>query len=257
MCVRTEQKISACLQEACFFYFYGVVDHPAYMVLLLLSVCVNYCIGRKMKRYQSRLRRGKWLRLGIVYNLFWLILFKYSGFLIEQISLLLQNGGLEKAALPVPHPALPLGISFYTFQAISYLVDVYRKDVDPEKSFLDFALYMTMFPQLISGPIVTYASLRESIKKRVHTLEQVEAGLREFTIGLGLKVLLSNQIGGLWSQIGAVGYESISTPLAWMGLAAFSLRLYFDFYGYSLMAKGLGRMLGFSLPDNFHHPIWL
>lgn len=236
------------------FYFYGVVGHPAYMMLLLLSVCVNYCIGRKMERYKSRFRRRKWFRLGIAYNLFWLILFKYSGFLIEQISLLLQNGGLEKAALSIPNLALPLGISFYTFQAISYLADVYRKDVAPEKSFLDFSLYMTMFPQLISGPIVTYASLRELIKKRVHTLEQVEVGLREFTIGLGLKMLLSNQIGGLWSQIGAVGYESISTPLAWMGLAAFSLRLYFDFYGYSLMARGLGRMLGIPLPDNFNHP---
>lgn len=242
------------LAGSLFFYFYGVAEHPAYMVLLLLSVCVNYWVGRKMKRYKSRLRRRKWFRLGIAYNLFWLLLFKYSGFLIEQISLLLQNGGLEKSAVPVLHLALPLGISFYTFQAISYLADVYRKDVAPEKSFLDFALYMTMFPQLISGPIVTYTSLRELIKKRSHTMEQVEAGLREFTIGLGLKVLLSNQIGGLWSQIGAVGYESISTPLAWMGLAAFSLRLYFDFYGYSLMARGLGMMLGFPLPDNFNHP---
>ncbi|MGL6219723.1 MAG: MBOAT family O-acyltransferase [Lacrimispora sphenoides] len=242
------------LAGSLFFYFYGVAKHPAYMVLLLLSVCVNYWVGRKMKRYKSRLRRRKWFRLGIAYNLFWLLLFKYSGFLIEQISLLLQNGGLEKAAVPVLHLAFPLGISFYTFQAISYLADVYRKDVAPEKSFLDFARYMTMFPQLISGPIVTYTSLRELIKKRVHTMEQVEAGLREFTIGLGLKVLLSNQIGGLWSQIGAVGYESISTPLAWMGLAAFSLRLYFDFYGYSLMARGLGMMLGFPLPDNFNHP---
>lgn len=236
------------------FYFYGVADHLAYMVLLLLSVCINYSIGRKIGRYRSRLRRRKWLCMGIAYNLFWLILYKYSGFLTGHINLMLQNGGLEKEALAIPHLVLPLGISFYTFQAISYLADVYQRDVEPEKSFLDFALYMTMFPQLISGPIVTYASLRKLIKNRVHTLGNVEAGLREFTIGLGLKVLLANQIGGLWSQIGAIGYDSISTPLAWMGLAAFSLQLYFDFYGYSLMAVGLGRMLGFYLPDNFDHP---
>ena len=115
-------------------------------------------------------------------------------------------------------------------------------------------MYISMFPQLIAGPIVTYSSIRAQIGRRRITFRQIEDGLREFTIGLGFKVLLANRIGGLWSQVQAIGYESISTPLAWLGLAAFSLQIYFDFCGYSLMAKGLGAMMGFKFPDNFNHP---
>ena len=111
-----------------------------------------------------------------------------------------------------------------------------------------------MFPQLIAGPIVTYASIQKQIGRRKHAPLNIEEGLREFTIGLGLKVLLANQVGRLWSEVTAIGYESISTPLAWLGLAAYSFQIYFDFYGYFLMAQGLGKLMGFHLPDNFHHP---
>lgn len=235
------------------FYFYGIQDHPFYLVLLVFSIFVNYRLGIRIGRRRLEQGRCPWLVLGIIYNLSWLALFKYSGFLAENINLLLSWANI-RGSLPVFNMALPVGISFYTFQAISYLVDVYRREVPLETSLLNFGMYISMFPQLIAGPIVTYSDIRRQIRKRRHTLGNIEEGLREFTIGLGLKVLLANQISGLWKQVQAIGYESISTPLAWLGLAAFSLQIYFDFYGYSLMAKGLGRIMGFQIPDNFHHP---
>ena len=156
--------------------------------------------------------------------------------------------------LPVFAPVLPVGISFYTFQAISYLADVYRKTAEYEPSFVNFAMYISMFPQLIAGPIVTYSSIKKEISRRSHSMRAVEEGLKTFTIGLGLKVLLANRLGGLWNEAGTVGYESISTPFAWLAITAFSLQIYFDFYGYSLMARGLGRIMGFTIPENFHDP---
>ena len=235
------------------FYFYGVRDTPFYFVLLILSILVNYRIGVLIGRRRVGRLRKRWLVCGVLYNLFWLILFKYASFFVQNVNLLLKMAGVSRN-LPVFTPVLPVGISFYTFQAISYLVDVYRKSVPCEGSLVGFGMYISMFPQLIAGPIVTYSSIRAQIGRRRITFRQIEDGLREFTIGLGFKVLLANRIGGLWSQVQAIGYESISTPLAWLGLAAFSLQIYFDFCGYSLMAKGLGAMMGFKLPDNFNHP---
>ncbi len=236
-----------------FFYWYGVKDTPFYLILLLLSLAVNYWVGCKIGKHRMSYYRRKWLVFGVVYNLFWLFLFKYAGFFAENINWLLKNTGLG-ISIPEPRLVLPVGISFYTFQAISYLADVYRRQARSEKSFVNYGMYITMFPQLIAGPIVTYSTINKEIKKRRHSLSNIEAGLREFTIGLGLKVLLANRLGGLWGEVGTIGYESISTPLAWLGLAAFSLQIYFDFYGYSLMAKGLGLLMGFHIPDNFSHP---
>ena len=180
-------------------------------------------------------------------------LFKYSAFIAQNVNLLLGRAGIS-LHLPVFAPVLPVGISFYTFQAVSYLVDVYRKTVPYERSMVGFGMYISMFPQLIAGPIVTYSSMRAQIGRRKVTFRAIEDGLREFTIGLGFKVLLANRVGGLWTEVQTIGYESISTPLAWFGLLAFSLQIYFDFCGYSLMAKGLGTMMGFKLPNNFNHP---
>lgn len=233
------------------FYFYGVKDTPLYLLLFLSSIAVNFVVGVLIGR-RKRTKRN-WLIAGIVYNFFWLILFKYAGFILENLNHLLSGLGIP-AVFPVFVPILPVGISFYTFQAVSYLIDVYRGQVTYERSLCNFGMYISMFPQLIAGPIVTYSSIKKQIKKRRHSLALIEEGLREFTIGLGLKVLIANQIGGLWKDVQAIGFESISTPLAWMGLVAFSLQIYFDFYGYSLMAKGLGYILGFRFPDNFSHP---
>ena len=149
---------------------------------------------------------------------------------------------------------LPIGISFFTFQTMSYTIDVYRRDAPAQRDIVAFGAYVTMFPQLIAGPIVQYKTVAKELDHRVNTTEDFALGARRFTVGLAKKVLLANQIGGLWRQVGNIGYESVSTPLAWMGIAAYSLQLYLDFCGYSWMAIGVGEMLGFRLPRNFEHP---
>ncbi len=233
------------------FYFYGVKDTPFYLFLFLFSIVINYIIGGQIGG--NRRAGRKLLAIGIAYNLSRLVLLKYLGFLMQILNQILHAFGFSVNVLPY-QPVLPIGISFYTFQAVSYLIDVYWRRIPYERSFIGFGTYISMFPQLIAGPIVTYSAVKEQIKKRRISFLMIEGGLREFTIGLGLKVLIANQVGGLWKDIEAVGFESISTPLAWLGLISFSLQIYFDFYGYSLMAKGLGYLLGFKLPCNFAHP---
>ena len=149
---------------------------------------------------------------------------------------------------------LPLGISFYTFQSISYLVDIYIRKIKSENSLIKYAMYVFMFPQLLSGPIVSYDYINEQLDKRKKFLKNVFIGFKYFIVGLGFKVLLANRIGGIWNDILMIGIESISTNLAWLGIIGYSLQIYFDFYGYSLMSIGLGKMIGFTLPDNFKTP---
>jgi len=234
------------------FYSFGTLDKPQYILLLFMSVLVNFSLGKAIDK--SR-RGGKApLIIGIIYNLAWLCVFKYSDFIFENINLLSKHFGGSGQLLEPWNLLLPVGISFYTFQSISYLMDVYRKDVQAERSFANFGAYLTMFPQLIAGPIVKYREIKEQMRNRRATFEQFDQGLRIFTLGLGMKVLLANRIGSMWSDIQAVGFESISTPVAWMGIFAFSFQLYFDFYGYSMMAIGLGHIMGFTIPQNFDHP---
>jgi len=149
---------------------------------------------------------------------------------------------------------LPIGISFFTFQNLSYVLDVYRGKVRAEKSFVNYAVYISMFPQLIAGPIITYNEVREQLVTRKITITKIRNGATFFLLGLGAKVLIANRIGTLWSDIQAIGVESITTQLAWMGIISYCIQLYFDFYGYSLMAIGLGRMMGFYFPRNFDSP---
>lgn len=235
------------------FYIYGTLDNPLYILLLLVSILVNYLLGIMMEH--SSHNKKTWLIIGLIYNLGWLFIFKYADFIFSNVNQLIDfTWPFSTSRLPIWNLILPIGISFYTFTEISYLVDVYKGKVDAETSIVNFASYICMFPKLISGPIVTYSEIKDSLQSRKHTLDNFNEGLKIFTVGLGYKVILANQIGNLWSDIGAVGYESISTPLAWMGIIAFSLQLYFDFYGYSLMAIGLGMLLGFRLPRNFAHP---
>lgn len=235
------------------FYSYGNIDKPAFIFLMILSVWVNWRIGRKIEKESRECNRRKWLVWGIVYDFFWLFIFKYLDFVLENVNVLLQNAGIH-LQLPMTELVLPLGISFYTFQIVSYLVDVYWKKIPAEGSFVRLGAYICMFPQLIAGPIVSYTEVSKSLRNREIKMMEIEQGAREFTIGLGLKVLLANQLGGLWKEVGAIGYESVSTPLAWLGIIAYSLQIYFDFYGYSLMAIGLGKVMGFRFPENFRHP---
>ncbi len=235
------------------FYYYGVRGNPGYLLLMIMSVVVNFVAGKLIAAQKTKRARKSWLVVGVVYDLGWLILFKYLGFLIENLNALF--GAMHvKVQLETWNLILPIGISFYTFQIISYLVDVYRRETKAEKSLISLGTYLCMFPQLIAGPIVNYHLIQEQLHKRKHSMEKVESGLKVFALGLAYKVLLANRVGHLWTEVTAIGYESISTPLAWMSIVAYSLQLYFDFYGYSLMAIGLGRMMGFDFPQNFNNP---
>lgn len=235
------------------FYYYGVRGNPGYLLLMIMSVVVNFVAGKLIAAQKTKRARKAWLVVGVVYDLGWLILFKYLGFLIENLNALFGVMHV-KVQLETWNLILPIGISFYTFQIISYLVDVYRRETKAEKSLISLGTYLCMFPQLIAGPIVNYHLIQEQLHKRKHSMEKVESGLKVFALGLAYKVLLANRVGHLWTEVTAIGYESISTPLAWMSIVAYSLQLYFDFYGYSLMAIGLGRMMGFDFPQNFNNP---
>lgn len=209
--------------------FYALGE-PVYVCLLFASAVVNYIVGRFIKKKDGSCRKGV-LAAGVIYNIGILAVFKYA-----------------------PDMALPIGISFYTFQAVSYLADVYRGVILAEKRFDRFATYLCMFPQLTAGPLVGYEQISGRLLERSYSLRMVEKGLRTFVWGLAAKVLLANRLGLLWHDIQTVGFKSISTPMAWLGAFTFSMEIYFDFLGYSLMAVGVGRMLGFYLPENFNLP---
>ena len=235
------------------FYFYGVIEYPVYLLLILLSVFVNFFVSQGMDKRNRQNIRKRWFYAGMIYNFGMLFVFKYLDFVIGNVNRIISLVG-DEHSLPYANLVLPIGISFYTFQITSYLMDVYRRKIPVERSIIKLGTYLCMFPQLIAGPIITYSQVREQLSDRKHSFRAWEKGIREFTIGLSMKVLIANRVGGLWTQVGAIGFESISMPLAWLGIIAFSLQIYFDFYGYSLMAKGLGTIMGFSFPDNFNDP---
>lgn len=226
------------------FYTYGSWSNPVHLLVLLAGFVWNYVLAR----FIGDRRRTFWFVLGVLTDLGLLFYFKYASFFLGAIRDALHLGW------DVTEKALPLGISFFTFRAISYLTDVYWGKERAERSLLSVGIYFLMFPTVVSGPLARYGEIRDRLTKRTVSLTTVDHGLREFVIGLGLKVLLADQIGKLWSDVSAIGYESISTPLAWMALLAYSFQLYLDFYGYSRMAVGLGLMLGFQLPRNFCYP---
>lgn len=212
------------------FYAYG---EPKYIVLLLVSMVLNYWLARGMASEKSGifLRKGCFY-IGILTNLSLLLVFKIAP----------QELGL------------PLGISFYTFQSISYLIDVYRKDIPVETSLLKLSTYICMFPQLVAGPIVTYQEVKKQLDHPVTTWEGFDAGLKDFSAGLIMKVLLADRLSLLFKEIAGMGYISAPASVLWLGSVGYSLQIYFDFFGYSMMAIGLGRMLGFHLPVNFDLP---
>lgn len=231
------------------FYSWGEVR---YFPIMIFSTVLDYTCSRCIERWRDR----RWvcktaLGVSIFCNLGMLIFFKYTDFFLSNLNALL---GLS---IPLLRLTLPLGISFYTFQTMSYTIDVYRGDARAEHNIINFGAYVTMFPQLIAGPIVRYTDVAERLnilKGRV-TLDRVDDGISLFIFGLAKKVLIANSVGALWTEISeTLGYGSISTPLAWMGILAYTLQIYFDFSGYSLMAIGLGKMLGFDFPDNFNYP---
>ncbi len=230
------------------FYAWGDLK---YLFLILISILVNYFAASVMKRNKAYSRI--WLLAALLFNFGMLFFFKYINFVIENINIPVR-ALTHSAGIATLQFGLPLGISFYTFQAVSYVIDVYRGDIKVNPNLFRFATYLVMFPKLVSGPIASYGDMGEQLAERRYGLFKFEKGLKLFVIGLGMKVLLANRIGILWNDIQTIGFESISTPLAWLGSLGYSLQLYFDFQGYSLMAIGIGRMLGFHLPENFNHP---
>ncbi|MBR3750814.1 MAG: MBOAT family protein [Clostridia bacterium] len=239
------------------FYYLGSSKAPAYFLLFVISLAFNYAIAicidnRNNRKHYSRSARG-WLILGVALNLAMLALFKYSADIFYGLNALLGQSflGLE---LPLSGWVLPLGISFYVFRAIAYLVDVYRKQLHADKSFIRFGAFFAAFPHLTAGPIVRYRDMARQLRRHELSLDCVLDGVRTFIIGLGMKALISDNIYGIWSQVCTLGLDGISTPLAWLSIIGYSIYIFFDFAGYSLMAIGLGKMMGFSLPQNFNAP---
>ena len=227
------------------FYAWG---EPKYVFLMIFSILVNYIFGRLMDKNRGRQKRMKLLLvLSVVIDLGLLSVFKYTDFIITNVN------AIFGASFDLLNIALPIGISFYTFQAMSYTIDVYRDDVRVQKNLIDFGMYITMFPQLIAGPIVRYADVQDQLAERSVTTADFSEGVMRFVVGLGKKVLLANQMGAVWSEIYALGGD-VSALMAWTGAIAYTFQIYFDFSGYSDMAIGLGRMFGFKFPENFRYP---
>ena len=226
------------------FYFLGAGVRDC--VLLGASVVLHYALARGMEGRTVRARRAL-LVFGLCVDLFGLVYFKYAAFLLENL------GKLTGTAFSLVELALPLGISFYLFQSVGYLIDVSRGR-PAEKSFIDFSAFVLAFPQLTMGPILRYDEWRGALKSRTIAREDVFLGFECFAVGLCFKVLLADQLAPLWASLERIGYGYLSTPLAWLGAVSYSLQLYFDFSGYSLMAMGLGQMLGLPVPRNFDLP---
>lgn len=227
------------------FYAWG---EPKYVFLMIFSILVNYIFGRLMDKNRGRQKRMKLLLvLSVVIDIGLLSVFKYTDFIITNVNAIFGS------SFDLLKIALPIGISFYTFQAMSYTIDVYRNDVRVQKNLIDFGMYITMFPQLIAGPIVRYADVQDQLAERSVTTADFSEGIMRFVVGLGKKVLLANQMGAVWSEIYALGGD-VSALMAWTGAIAYTFQIYFDFSGYSDMAIGLGRMFGFKFPENFRYP---
>ena len=226
------------------FYFLGAGVRDC--ALLGASIVLHYALARGMEGRTVRARRAL-LVFGLCVDLFGLVYFKYAAFLLENL------GKLSGTAFSLVELALPLGISFYLFQSVGYLIDVSRGR-PAEKSFVDFSAFVLAFPQLTMGPILRYDEWRGALKSRTIAREDVFLGFECFAVGLCFKVLLADQLAPLWASLERIGYGYLSTPLAWLGAVSYSLQLYFDFSGYSLMAMGLGQMLGLPVPRNFDLP---
>lgn len=229
--------------------FYGWGE-PVYLGIMVLSILIDYTHGLLVERYRSRDKLARWfVAESVLLNLGLLGFFKYWDFFAANLSLI---PGVSIPTLGLP---LPIGISFFTFQTMSYTVDVYRRDAPAQRDIVAFGAYVTMFPQLVAGPIVRYREVAAELKERVNTTADFAAGAGRFTVGLAKKVLLANSIGALWDAELAAQSAGMLTALGgWLGIAAYGFQIYFDFSGYSDVAIGMGRMLGFHFPENFARP---
>ena len=227
------------------FYAWG---EPVYVVLMLWSTVLDYCCGLLTEKYRGTNKKKLGLILSLIGNLGLLCFFKYTDFFLGTVNSLFGTN-LGKLGLP-----LPIGISFYTFQTMSYTIDVYRGEAKVQRNILSFGAYVALFPQLIAGPIVRYRDVAEQLEHRDYTADRFGDGVKRFVTGLGKKVLLANNIGLLWSAVSQTPAAQLSVLGAWVGIIAFAFQIYFDFSGYSDMAIGLGKLLGFEFRENFDYP---
>ena len=228
------------------FYAWGGI---LYLPLLIISIMINYIFGLQIEKYKDNNKKRKnILIISIIFNVLFLGVFKYTNFIIDNINIIF------KTSINIPIIPLPIGISFYTFQAMSYVIDVYRNDGKVQKNIFNLALYISMFPQLVAGPIVRYETIDNQITTRVHNIDKFNQGIERLTIGLFKKVIISNTVGELSALIYSLSNYQMSISVAWLGAIAYTLQVYFDFSGYSDMAIGLGKMLGFEFLENFNYP---
>lgn len=236
------------LASLVFFSWGGV----SYTLILIFSILTNYIVGLLISKYLKTKYARYFLSIGVTLNIGILVVFKYANFLIENINIVFVNLNLN----PIDNEniALPIGISFYTFQALSYIIDVYRGETSVQKSLIKLALFISLFPQLIAGPIVRYHDINKQLSRRVINFDNFTAGIERFIIGLGKKVLLANSFALVVDSIFAMNPTDMSAIVAWLGVILYALQIYFDFSGYSDMAIGLGKMFGFDLLENFNFP---
>ena len=230
------------------FYAWG---EPVYIVLMLISICFNFFIGKDIslsRRYGKLSRARAFLIFAVIFNIGVLGFFKYADFVVMNLAKL---PGIVVKPLNLP---LPIGISFYTFQILSYIIDVYNGRTAAQKKLLNFALYVALFPQLIAGPIVKYKDIAEQLENRRESMDAYGKGFKRFVIGLAKKLILANTLGSVYATVQASGSGNISTLTAWVGILCYTLQIYFDFSGYSDMAIGLGGMFGFEFNENFNYP---
>ena len=229
------------------FYAWG---EPVYILLMLLSIFVNYLIALPAEKYKDNdsLKKRTLLSLAVIYNLTALGLFKYAGFLVDTLN------SLAGTSLPVPQIPLPVGISFFTFQTMSYVIDAYRGTCSVQRNVGKFMLYVSFFPQLIAGPIVKYHDIEKQLDCRSTSANKIADGMRRFIVGLSKKMLIANSVGSIVDKIYSLDNSDLNIALAWMAAILYSLQIYFDFSGYSDMAIGLGKMAGFRFLENFNYP---
>ncbi len=230
------------------FYLWG---EGGYTLLLLSAIAITFILGRKIEKYSGN-RQKFLLGLGILCNLLPLFVFKYLHFTLSTLAPLLFSSG--QISLQTENIHLPAGISFFTFQAISYLIDVYRRVAPAEQSFLNCGLYISMFPQLIAGPIIRYHDIAKQLQRRIITISGFATGAERFIFGLAKKVLLADTLGVAVDKIFELPLHELNMGNAWLGAICFTLQIYYDFSGYSDMAIGLGKMFGFTFPENFNYP---
>lgn len=243
-CIRSQYSNVLLLCASLFFYAWG---EPYLVLLMIISIIFNWGIGKGIKKFQLYSRSI--LIIGVIFNLLVLGYYKYAGFGGRII-----NSLMKREVIIIPEIDLPIGISFFTFQAISYIIDVYRGETEPQSRLINVALYISFFPQLIAGPIVKYRDISKQIEKRIVSNEDIVYGFRRFIYGLSKKVLISNVLGKSADMLFAMNIETISGRMAWSAALFYTFQIYYDFSGYSDMAIGLGKMFGFAIPENFNYP---